>query len=84
MKSSLRTGAVEQGALLNKTYRAHASPTRGRFSFKRDRLPNPAEYFREQGLKLTGGGEWKSAVCPFSSRERCRRPILQLIPEAQS
>jgi DNA primase len=43
----------------------HANPTRGRFAFKRDRLPNPAEYYREQGLKLTGGGEWKSARCPF-------------------
>ncbi|MGH8574443.1 MAG: CHC2 zinc finger domain-containing protein, partial [Gammaproteobacteria bacterium] len=35
------------------------------FAFRRDRLPNPAEYFREQGLRLTGGGEWKSAACPF-------------------
>lgn len=38
---------------------------RGRFAFKRDRLPSPAEYYRGQGLKLTGGGAWKSAVCPF-------------------
>ena len=47
----------------------HAKPTRGlnrpAFAFKRDRLPNPVEYYREQGLKLTGGGAWKSAVCPF-------------------
>lgn len=47
----------------------HANPTRGlnrpAFAFKRDRLPNPAEYYHEQGLKLIGGGEWKSAVCPF-------------------
>jgi DNA primase len=43
----------------------HANPTRGRFAFKRDRLPNPAEYYRERGLKLIGRGEWKSAVCPF-------------------
>jgi hypothetical protein len=45
----------------------HANPTRGHkpFGFKRDRLPNPAEYYREQELKLIGGGEWKSAVCPF-------------------
>lgn len=33
--------------------------------FNRDLLPNPGQYFREQGLKLTGGGEWKSAICPF-------------------
>lgn len=46
-----------------------ANPTRGphqgAFGFKRDRLPNPIEYYREQGLKLVGGGGWKSAVCPF-------------------
>ncbi len=47
----------------------YANPTRGpnqvAFGFKRDRLPNPVGYYREQGLKLVGGGEWKSAVCPF-------------------
>lgn len=46
-----------------------ANPTRGltrpAFAFKRDRLPNPADYFQAEGLNLTGGGEWKSAVCPF-------------------
>ncbi len=46
-----------------------ANPTRGlnqgAFGFKRERLPNPVEYYREQGLKLVGGGGWKSAVCPF-------------------
>ena len=35
------------------------------FAFRRDRLPNPADYFQAQGLKLAGGGVWKSAVCPF-------------------
>lgn len=35
------------------------------FAFRRERLPNPADYFQAQGLKLTGGGERKSAVCPF-------------------
>lgn len=43
----------------------HANPPRGRFPFKRDRLPSPPQYYREQGLRLTGGGEWKSARCPF-------------------
>lgn len=47
-----------------------ANPTRGRFAFKRDGLPSPVEYFREQGLKLIGGGEWKSAVCPFHDDTR--------------
>lgn len=36
-----------------------------RGKFNRDLLPNPGLYFREQGLKLKGGGEWKSALCPF-------------------
>ena len=48
----------------------YATPTRGRFAFKRDRLPTPADYYREQGLNLTGGGEWKSAVCPFHDDTR--------------
>lgn len=47
----------------------YANPTRGNnrstFVFKRDRLPNPVEYYDTQGLKLIGGGAWKSAVCPF-------------------
>ncbi|TCO82994.1 CHC2-type zinc finger protein [Plasticicumulans lactativorans] len=46
-----------------------ANPTRGRyqpaFAFRRDRLPAPADYYRDQGLKLTGGGDWRSALCPF-------------------
>lgn len=35
------------------------------FSFRRNRLPTPSQYYKNQGLKLTGGGEWKSALCPF-------------------
>lgn len=34
-------------------------------AFRREALPVPAEYFRAQGLNLTGRGEWKSARCPF-------------------
>ncbi len=33
--------------------------------FARDQLPGVGRYFREQGLTLNGGGEWKSALCPF-------------------
>ena len=44
---------------------AHAEHRRSASAFTRERLPNPGEYFREQGLKLSGGGEWKNAVCPF-------------------
>ncbi len=48
----------------------HANPTRGRFAFRRDRLPRPADYYRAQGLKLTGGGEWRSALCQFHDDTR--------------
>ena len=33
--------------------------------FNRELLPAPIQYYREQGLKLIGGGEWKSVICPF-------------------
>ena len=48
----------------------HANTARRRFAFRRDLLPSPADYYREQGLKLTGGGEWKSARCPFHEDTR--------------
>lgn len=35
--------------------------------FDRTRLPSPGDYFSRIGLKLTGGGEWKNALCPFHS-----------------
>ncbi len=34
-------------------------------NFNRSNLQSPASYFKEQGLKFTGGGEWKNAICPF-------------------
>jgi len=33
--------------------------------FDRAKLPSPTDYFAQQGLKLTGGGEWKNVICPF-------------------
>lgn len=36
-----------------------------RFSFNRDRLPQPAEFYVGEGIKLLGGGAWRSALCPF-------------------
>lgn len=48
----------------------YANPTRGPFPFRRDLLPTPAEYYGSQGLKLTGGGEWKNALCPFHNDTR--------------
>ena len=44
-------------------------------NFRREWLPRPDEYYRSQGLKLTGGGEWKSALCPFHDD---KRPSLRL------
>lgn len=39
-------------------------------AFNRGRLPLPNDYYRNQGLKLTGGGEWKSAICPFHADKK--------------
>lgn len=43
----------------------YAKPARGKFPFKRNLLPPPAKYFQSQGLKISGGGAWKNALCPF-------------------
>lgn len=44
-------------------------------AFRRERLPNPGEYYRSQGLNITGGAEWKSAICPFHPD---KKPSLRL------
>lgn len=51
-------------ATRTKTYNPHP------FHFKRSLLPRPAEYFKSQELILTGGGEWKNALCPFHDDTR--------------
>ena len=38
--------------------------------FNRSNLQPSANYYKEQGLKLTGGGEWKNALCPFHSDQK--------------
>lgn len=40
------------------------------FSFRRDLLPIPSEYYKGQGLKLTGRGEWRNAICLFHDDTR--------------
>ncbi len=40
-------------------------PPRKTTGFKRALLPSPSAYFKSRGWKLTGGGEWKNALCPF-------------------
>lgn len=56
----------------------YANAARARFAFCRNRLPSPVEYYNQQGLKLTGGGEWKSVVCPFHDDTR---PSLRVRPD---
>lgn len=47
-----------------------ANATRVRLGFRRDLLPHPARYYREHGVRLIGGGEWRSAICPFHDDTR--------------
>jgi hypothetical protein len=57
----------------NRLHRAHIStyprtrrgPEPRNLQFQRDLLPDPWTYFTGQGLKIKGGGEWKTALCPF-------------------
>ena len=39
-------------------------------NFDRSRLPSPPAYFDSIGLKLTGKGAWRSALCPFHDDTR--------------
>lgn len=49
----------------------YANPRRGntnrpRFAFNRASLPTPLAYYANtEKLKLSGHGEWRSAICPF-------------------
>ncbi len=43
--------------------------------FDKSAMQPPATYFKEQGLKLTGGGEWKNALSPFHDD---RKPSLRV------
>ena len=33
--------------------------------FLSEKLPAPMGYFTAQGVRLTGRGAWRSAICPF-------------------
>lgn len=37
----------------------------GNAPFRRERLPQPIEYLRQQKIALIGLGTWRSALCPF-------------------
>jgi len=52
------------------------SRVRGNWHLERSLLPNPGEYYREIAkIKLTGGAEWKSGLCPF---HRDTKPSLRV------
>lgn len=53
----------------------HSPANNAQSRFNRRRLPNPAQYFKSQGLTFRGGGEWKDAVCPFHNDTK---PSLRL------
>lgn len=36
-----------------------------RSAFNRDRLPSPTDYFTSAGIRLSGTGPWRNALCPF-------------------
>jgi hypothetical protein len=36
-----------------------------RFAFNRERLPHPADFYKNEGIKLLGTGGWRKALCPF-------------------
>lgn len=36
-----------------------------RGEFRRDLLPEPSVYFEREGVKLSGRGAWRDALCPF-------------------
>jgi len=49
--------------------------TKYTFNFNRELLPRPGQYYLKQGLKFKGGGEWKTALCPFHPD---KKPSLRL------
>ncbi len=44
---------------------SNRKPKRYNQVFNRNLLPTAGQYYKSQDLKLTGGLEWKSALCPF-------------------
>ena len=65
MENTQRKGAAPAAP----KYYTRPNSTKSRWNynggFDRARLPHPSDYFAQQGLNLTGGGEWKNAICPF-------------------
>ena len=57
--------AVTQRTPTNHTSNSNKFSRNYKSNFDRTRLPRPSEFYRQQGQKLTGGGEWKNAIYPF-------------------
>lgn len=43
--------------------------------FQRDSLPSSTTYYAAEGIRLVGGGEWRSALCPFHAD---KKPSLRI------
>ena len=67
---NLAAGAVTQRTPANHKPDSNKISWNYKFGFDRNLLPNPSKYYSDQGLKLTGGGEWKQALCPFHKETR--------------
>lgn len=67
MQTTKENGAVASKQRTPTDHVANSNKPRWNYKggFDRARLPSPNDYFTRQGLKLTGGGEWKNAICPF-------------------
>jgi len=46
--------------------------------FHRDRLPAPARFYADEGVRLLGVGRWRDALCPFHEDTR---PSLRVLLE---
>jgi hypothetical protein len=46
-------------------------------TFQRDRLPDPLAYFEGQGLRLVGGGKWRTTRCDFHGGSDSMRVNVQ-------
>ena len=46
-------------------------------SFDRNKLPDPLSYYETQGLKLIGGGEWRTTRCAFHGGSDSMRIVVK-------
>lgn len=43
--------------------------------FRRELLPVPSAYYQREAVKMSGKGEWRSALCPF---HQDKKPSLRI------